>query len=144
VDDLNVLLGVFRTRNEQRLRDHGLSARWEIEDLPSVDRLGRTEYLHILRILQEAVTNVARHAKAETIRVRGGVRKDDQGRAGVFIEVMDDGIGMGVESATGRGRVNMARRAGMIGAELRVDSSSEGTRLELWIPVEPDSRGGEV
>jgi signal transduction histidine kinase len=140
VDNLNVLLGVFRTRNEQRLRDHGLSARWEIEDLPSVDRLGRTEYLHILRILQEAVTNVARHAKAETIRVRAGMRTDDQGRAGVFIEVMDDGIGMGVESAAGRGRVNMARRARMIGAELQVDSSSEGTRLELWIPVEPDSR----
>jgi len=139
VDDLNVLLGIFRTRNEQRLRDHGLSARWEIEDLPSVDRLGRTEYLHILRILQEAVTNVARHAKAESIRVRAGVREDDQGRAGIFIEVMDDGIGIGVEPETGRGRVNMAHRARLIGGELRVDSSSEGTRLELWIPIQAES-----
>jgi signal transduction histidine kinase len=137
VDDLNVLLGVFRSRNEPRLRAHGLRPCWEIEDLPTFGRLGRTEYLHILRILQEAVTNVARHAKAKTIRVRAGVGEDEEGRAGVLIEVMDDGIGIGSESSMGRGRVNMERRARMIGGELRIDSTSEGTRVELWIPENP-------
>jgi signal transduction histidine kinase len=144
VDDLNVLLGIFRRRNEQRLRAHGLRACWEIEDLPTLGRLGRTEYLHILRILQEAVTNVARHAEAENVRVRAGVGEDDQGRAGVLIEVMDDGIGIGSNPSTGRGRVNMERRARMIGGALRIDSTSEGTRVELWIPENPTDPVGTL
>jgi len=41
VDDLNVLLGTFRSRNESRLRAHGLRFRWEVADLPPVGRLGR-------------------------------------------------------------------------------------------------------
>jgi len=135
VDDLNVLLGTFRSRNESRLRAHGLRFRWEVADLPPVGRLGRHEHLHILRILQEAVTNVIRHANAATIRVRTGVRKDDEGRAGIFIEVTDDGVGIGPEAEAGRGRVNMMRRAHLIEADLRIDSTAEGTCLYLWIPL---------
>jgi signal transduction histidine kinase len=134
VDDLNVLLGVFRSHNEARLRAHGLRLSWEVEDLPPIRRLGRNDYLHIMRIVQEAVTNVARHANAETIRLRAGVRQDAEGRAGVFIEVTDDGIGIGPDVAAGRGRVNMAERARLIGGELRIDSTSEGTCVDLSIP----------
>jgi signal transduction histidine kinase len=134
VDDLNVLLGVFRSHNEVRLRDQGLRLRWEVADLPAVSRLGRNDYLHIMRIVQEAVTNVTRHADAETIQVRAGVRDDVEGRAGAFIEVTDDGIGIEPDVAAGRGSVNMAERARMIGAELLIESTSEGTRVDLWIP----------
>ena len=134
VDDLNVLLGVFRSHNEVRLRDQGLRLRWEVADLPAVSRLGRNDYPHIMRIVQEAVTNVARHADSETIQIRAGVRDDDEGRAGVFIEVTDDGIGIGPGVAAGRGRANMAERARLIGAELLIESTSEGTRVDLWIP----------
>jgi signal transduction histidine kinase len=135
VDDLNILLGVFRNRNEARLRTHGLRFRWEVIDLPLVTRFGRHEHLHILRILQEAVTNVIRHANATTIRVRTGMRDDDAGRAGIFLELTDDGIGIGPADEAGRGRVNMAQRARMIEAQLRIDATSEGTRLDLWIPL---------
>ena len=149
VDDLNVLLGTFRSRNESRLRAHGLRFRWEVADLPPVSRLGRHEHLHILRILQEAVTNVIRHANAETIRVRTGVRDDTEGRRGIFIEVTDDGSGIGPESEPGRGRVNMMRRAHLIEANLRIDSTAEGTCLYLWIPLlseadETAARGGRA
>lgn len=134
VDDLNVLLGVFRSHNEIRLRDQGLRLRWDVADLPTVSRLGRNDYLHIMRIVQEAVTNVTRHAEAETIQVRAGVRDDVKGRAGVFIDVTDDGIGIEPDVASGRGTVNMAERARVIGAELRIESTSEGTCVDLWIP----------
>jgi signal transduction histidine kinase len=134
VDDLNVLLGVFRSHNEVRLRDQGLRLRWEVADLPAVSRLGRNDYPHIMRIVQEAVTNVARHADSETIQIRAGVRDDDEGRAGVFIDVTDDGIGIGPDVAAGRGRANMAERARLIGADLLIESTSEGTRVDLWIP----------
>lgn len=134
VDDLNVMLGVFRSHNEVRLSAHGLRLCWEVADLPQVSRLGRNDCLHIMRIVQEAVTNVARHAGAETIRVRAGVRDDVEGRAGVFIEVTDDGIGFGPDVPAGRGRANMAERARMIGSELRIESTSKGTCVDLWIP----------
>jgi len=142
VDDLNVILGTFRSRNESRLRTHDLRFRWEVTDLPPVSRLGRHERLHILRILQEAVTNVIRHAKATTIHVRIGVRDDEAGHAGIFVEVADDGIGIDPGIAAGRGRTNMMRRAEMIEADLRFHSTGDGTRLELWIPLR--SKADEV
>ncbi len=143
VDDLNLVLGAFRSRNESRLRAHGLRLRWEATDLPPVSRIGRHERLHILRILQEAVTNVIRHARAETIHVQIGVREDENGRSGISVVVSDDGVGIRPGVAAGRGRTNMMRRAQLIDADLQIDATTAGTRLDLWIPLRSEAEEAE-
>jgi signal transduction histidine kinase len=140
VDDLPTLLGVVRARLEPRLATQGLRFEWAVRDLPPMPELGRDGFLHVLRIVQEAITNVVKHAKARVITVSTGLRDDAAGRSGVFLEVRDDGVGAAAPSPSGRGIANMRQRADEIGARLVIGDAEPGTRVELWLPLDP-SRG---
>ena len=84
------------------------------------------------RVLQEALHNVRKHARARRITVRLAYRAN-----AVVLSVTDDGIGFdpSVESV-GFGRQSMADRARAIGARLRVVSTDgRGTLVLLRVPV---------
>jgi signal transduction histidine kinase len=85
----------------------------------------------LLRIVREAVTNAARHASPNVVRVaftNGGV---------LSLSIEDDGIGFDPEAAesNGFGLIGMRERAAAIGGVLHVDSRPNvGTRVEVVIP----------
>ena len=88
----------------------------------------------LLRIMQEALTNVRKHAGASRVRIelaRGGNE--------LRLSVADDGVGFDPESdrASGRfGLKTMEERAASIGATLAVAAGrGEGVRLELRVPL---------
>jgi PAS domain S-box-containing protein len=88
------------------------------------------------RILQEALTNVVRHAQASDVEVRLEERDD-----GLYIGVMDDGLGFDMDSAAEAeegghvGLTSMRERAEVGGGWWRVSSSpGAGTLVESWIP----------
>jgi len=85
------------------------------------------------RILQEALTNVARHAHAQTVHVRLSSRD-----AGVELRVEDDGRGLlaRTNGRRGIGLISMAERARELGGTLDVRSGSAGgTIVLLRVPV---------
>ena len=88
----------------------------------------------VFRILQEALVNVARHAKATNASVRGHV---DDGR--LVIEIVDDGVGIQPQQLTSPaslGLLGMRERARSIGAMLDVGRAGErGTAVRLDVPV---------
>ena len=88
----------------------------------------------VFRILQEALVNVARHAKATRASVRGQV---DEGR--LVLEVVDDGIGIDQEQLTSPaslGLLGMRERARSIGATLHISRAADrGTAVRLHVPV---------
>jgi two-component system sensor histidine kinase DegS len=94
----------------------------------------------VLRVIQEALRNVRRHAHASQAWVV--TREDSNGEAPTWIlEVRDDGEGFQVESTIVRGgRRNfglrfMRERAELMGGELRIESrQGEGTRILLRLP----------
>jgi PAS domain S-box-containing protein len=92
----------------------------------------------ITRLVQEALTNVRRHAGAGHVRVELGT---DGGLA--FVEVSDDGRGFDPNSAgTGMGRHSMGQRALELGGGLDVQSApGEGTRVRLFLPLSHLRRG---
>ena len=135
--DLGALLGTLRSRMERRLAQQGLSFRWEIQDLPLLTWLGPEAAVQVLRIVQEAITNVIKHARAATITVQTGRQANRLGRGGVFVAVTDDGEGFAESSAAGRGLHNMRARASRVGGELIIQPSRRGTLVKLWIPLEP-------
>jgi signal transduction histidine kinase len=129
--DLAPVLGGLRYRLEPRLKAAGITLDWQMHDLPTLACLTPRNVLHVLRILQEAFTNVLKHAQATRIRVATAV---DASR--VSIEVADDGRGFdGGTSGRGYGLDNMRNRAKAIGADLRVVPSAEGTTLSLSLPI---------
>ena len=94
------------------------------------DALGLT----ILRMVQESLTNVARHAHATRVQVRLGVR-DGQ----IEVEVIDNGRGLGQNPAPGRhGLVGMRERIAELHGRLELSSSPEGglnVRARLPLPA---------
>jgi signal transduction histidine kinase len=78
--------------------------------------------LTVYRIVQEALTNVRRHAGASECLVRLTYGADD-----IRLEVVDDGRGGGDEPARGgHGLVGMQERVGMFGGRLEVGPEPDG------------------
>jgi signal transduction histidine kinase len=85
----------------------------------------------VYRLVQEALTNVAKHAKANRVRV--AVSESD---GQVSIEVQDDGSGFDLQTAShGFGLAGMQERANLAGGTLSVDSSERGTLLRASLPA---------
>ncbi len=134
-DDVPTLLAIVRTRLEPRLTRYGLHFDWHVTELPAVPRLGPERALHVLRIVQEAITNVVKHAHAHTIGVSTGTTPGPDGAPGVFLEVRDDGCGMTGRNGGGCGLTNMARRAAALDGQIAIESGSWGTAVRLWLPL---------
>ncbi len=101
--------------------------------------LPREATLCAYRVLQEALTNVSRHAHAHAVRVEVG-RKDGD----LFVEVSDDGLGFDMAdlpATSGLGITGMTERAALVGGRLEVASTRlGGTTVTLEIPLPPVAR----
>ncbi|MGY3287841.1 signal transduction histidine kinase [Bradyrhizobium sp. LM3.6] len=102
-----------------------------MSEVPGLPCLTPQNVLHILRILQEAFTNIVKHAHATSIRVETGL---DAAGEHVYICVRDNGTGFCGER-TGRGIASMRHRAKVIGGRLDIQPSAAGTTLNLLLPV---------
>jgi signal transduction histidine kinase len=128
------VLATIRTRLEARLGRHGLRFDWQVVDLPPLRGFGPERVLQAMRIVQEAITNVVKHAHATTITVSTGEETFGDGRPGVFVEIRDDGTGLGTGHAPGRGISNMRRRTARLAGHLAITSGESGTMVRLWLP----------
>jgi signal transduction histidine kinase len=86
----------------------------------------------LVRIIQEALTNVRKHANAEKVRI-----KLSPGNGFVNICIIDDGIGFKLLPRRGHfGLQTMRERAEVVGGGLTVSSDpGKGTQVEVWIPI---------
>ncbi|MDP2834220.1 MAG: hypothetical protein Q8Q28_13185 [Pseudomonadota bacterium] len=107
--------------------------------LPALPWLEPPEALQVLRILQEALANVLKHARASVVRIDARKVERD-GHSGVLVSIADNGMGydMGYDETRhgGRGLGNMRDRARRLGAELRIETEA-GTRVEVFLPLNP-------
>ena len=133
--DLLVVLSNFRARNERRVQAGGLSFLWQVTDLPALPDFGPHKILQVLRILQEALTNVLKHARATQVTVRTSTATDAEGRPTVIVDVIDDGTGFVAGNVSGRGLGNMRRRAQELGGSVELSAAQTGSRLRLVLPV---------
>ena len=84
----------------------------------------------VVRILQEFLQNSLKHSQCKTIDV-----KLFSAENGIILTAMDDGKGFSHDNGqSGIGLANMRKRASIIGADLIIDSSQQGTSLRLFIP----------
>ncbi len=95
------------------------------------DRRGRDLETTIYRVVQEALTNVVKHARADSARVY--IQASDHA---VEIEVEDDGIGFDAEKATpGFGLAGMGERVSLAGGSVDVRSGGAGTTVSVSLPI---------
>jgi len=96
----------------------------------------------VYRLLQETLTNIAKHAQASIVHVTAHVGDDV-----VTIEVQDDGVGFDTKARTsGFGLAGMRERVYLAGGRLELRSGESGTvvraRLPLRRAVEEAKRSG--
>jgi PAS domain S-box-containing protein len=93
---------------------------------------------NLLRILQEALTNVRRHSGAGEVVVSLRLEGDE-----LVAEVSDDGRGFDPKGPAGIGLRSMRERTAALGGRLEIESEpGEGTRVRLRTPIRRAPRGG--
>ncbi|PZP35836.1 MAG: hypothetical protein DI603_03460 [Roseateles depolymerans] len=139
--DLVSLLATMRYRLGKRLQTGGLHLEWDVQDLPPLAWLGPPDALHVLRLMQEALNNVVKHAHASRVRLVTRHHGDY-----VEIRIEDDGAGFDLQTVRhGRGLKSQLRRAQWLGGKLRIDSvPGGGTRLSLRLPVDRPVEHGQA
>jgi signal transduction histidine kinase len=91
----------------------------------------------LFRIVQEACTNVLRHAQARTLRVTGHLAVSG-GQQGYELAVLDDGRGPGAVRPDAAGLRNMRERAELAGGRLDFGPApGGGARVRVWLPLTP-------
>jgi signal transduction histidine kinase len=86
----------------------------------------------VYRVVQEALTNAVRHARARQVTI--GVSEDEEA---LHVQVSDDGQGFDPRASTdGFGLVGMRERVALLHGGLTVTSSTEGTTITVALPVE--------
>jgi signal transduction histidine kinase len=130
--DFRSTLGNFLFRWRGQLLANGIRPSWDI-DLPDESRpVSPHATLQLLRVAQEALTNVVQHAQASAVdvqlRLQGGL---------LHLEVRDDGLGAAAvsDSSFGRGLAHMRSRAAQLGGRCEVKGGSGGTRVQLQVPL---------
>jgi signal transduction histidine kinase len=135
LDDLG-LLSAIRWYAERHLERRGIAVRCEFSGTES--RLQPELETALFRVVQEAITNIAKHAGAETVLVQFLEREDQ-----VAIEIEDDGRGFSPGSLPppaarerGLGLLGMRERVELFGGTFEIDSApGSGTRIAITVPL---------
>ncbi len=103
-----------------------------VDDTLDASSVSKARQLAAYRVVQEALTNVLKHAEARSVRVAVRGRGDD-----LVVTVDDDGRGLdraGVDARPGRGLAGMTERARLHGGTLDVTDAEPGTLVTLTLP----------
>jgi two-component system sensor histidine kinase UhpB len=105
-----------------------------------LERTGETAELTIYRIIQEALTNVFRHARATRVDIR--VEPVASRRSGpapreakaLMVSVRDNGAGLPADHKQGFGLIGMRERVLALGGTMTVTSTNHGVAVEAMVP----------
>jgi two-component system sensor histidine kinase UhpB len=107
---------------------------------PALGETGETADLTIYRTVQEALTNVFRHAGATSVNIRiepsdqfSGIKRGNRGCA--LVRVRDNGNGLSPDHRLGLGLTGMRERILALGGTLTVASSGDGVIVEAVVPT---------
>ncbi len=138
VDD-NVLeaLGRLRYRVQHSLDKLGIRMAWKVEICDELEAVRGVQAQQVLRIAQECLANVMRHANASAVKV---ICRFVPETKRLLMEVRDNGQGITTSKDGGRGAgkglEGMRRRAQALGGELLISSKAgAGTRVRLSLPA---------
>lgn len=142
LDDLG-LESAIRWLLSTHLKDKGIDCYMKIDESIKDMRFTPESEITIFRIVQEAISNIAKHSNAKNAFINMKLTEKN-----LLVEIEDDGDGFDIYSVfneaamanrTGRGLglLGMKERASLIGGKLKICSSRDaGTRIVLRIPIE--------
>jgi signal transduction histidine kinase len=132
LDDLGLGPAVDALLERRRAAGLEIVSDVDLDELGSLDPELETT---IYRLLQEALTNVAKHARAGRVLVSARVIGSE-----IVLEVKDDGEGFEpLERTSGFGLAGMRERVYLAGGRLELESGSTGTTVRAHLPLPEDA-----
>jgi signal transduction histidine kinase len=140
LDDLG-LVPALRSMLDERARPASIEVHFSPRDVP--ENLHAEIQTTCYRIVQEAITNVVRHAKATRIDVD---LHRENGKLRLLIR--DNGVGFDTKSRTaGLGLIGIKERAVLVGGQAKIISeTNKGTTIDISLPLsfQPESQGDRI
>lgn len=103
-----------------------ISFSFEADPVLSSMRLTSLQAMNVYRIIQEGINNAIKHSEAQEVRVTA------QWKEGLECRIVDNGNGFGEEiNRQGNGLLNLRKRAQDLGAEVHIESSDNGTLIQV-------------
>lgn len=103
-------------------------------DDDSLTNVGVDDRITLLRIIQEAITNIIKHAKAKNIEIL--IYEEENN---LILTISDDGIGLGdTKPKNGKatmGLLSIHRRVESLGGKAEIHSGTKGTEVSVCIPL---------
>ncbi|MBK8276407.1 MAG: sensor histidine kinase [Nitrospira sp.] len=135
LDDLGLPIALRRLIDDFQTRT-GLDARFISKDIPQ--QLAQDVVTCLYRVTQEGLANVARHARAKTVRVELMRVRD-----GLQLMIQDDGVGFDVNHDGDRrgslGLLSMKERVSLVAGSFTIDSTpGQGTQIRAWVPLKQE------
>lgn len=129
-DPISSLLGTLRWRMAPALEAKGVHLSWSCDVLPATFLPQDDQRLNLIRLWQEAFTNLLKHSRAK--QASFSVTHND---SVICMELRDDGIGFSEIQGHGIGFKSMTARAEAMGGQFEYASQPEaGTRLRIRWP----------
>ncbi len=138
LDDLG-LGAALKAYAERYARQTGLACAVEVQEDQALDA---QQAIQLYRIVLEALTNVARHARARRVRIGGHAEE-----SGYLLRIEDDGIGWPEEASensprTSMGLTGMRERARLLGGSLQLGAPpGGGAFLRIHLPLAKQETG---
>jgi len=142
LDDLG-LWSAIQWYADRQLKSRGVAVHCEFNEIER--RLPPLMETALFRAVQEAVSNIAKHANAEHVLIQCGFERD-----ALTIEIEDDGNGFEVaavkrpkDEGHGWGLLGITERVEALGGTVVIDTApGQGARIVITVPVPPeDARG---
>ena len=129
--EMTDLLAMVRERLEPRLARQDIGLRWHVGDMHGAQVLPPERAAHVLRVVQESLTNILKHANAQEISISADVQGDEY-----LVAIGDDGCGLtrSTHSSGGRGLGNIKARAQQLGGRVIIGHNPDtksGTLVKL-------------
>jgi len=129
--DMGLMNGIKRLLSE--FKTNSFAEIQLIEPDSSINDIPQSHTLALFHICQEALANIAKHAKAKKVQISIWTTEER-----VLMEIIDNGHGFNIESINsniGHGLANMRTRVTSIGGDIDISSvQGDGTTLLVWIP----------
>ncbi|WP_067065652.1 CHASE3 domain-containing protein [Roseateles chitosanitabidus] len=109
-------------------------------DLAPDDELSAEQHNQLFRLLQEAATNVLRHAQAHQLSISSVIEGTEY-----LLRIEDDGVGPGHVRADASGLRNMRERAVLAGGSMAFGpAEGRGTRIDVRVPLNRDAGAADA
>ena len=123
---LHDLVDIWKSRNE------AINCHFSIKVFEN--NLTETTNLAIYRLVQEALTNISRHANASIVTIEIDAENRHQ-QTGMMIKIYDNGVGFNPNNSDGFGLPGMRERVEGLGGTFTIETRlNHGTALTAWVP----------